>query len=87
LTGRLIEAHKFLDGMADEDKTENRKGIVRHAIKGILHGTVVGAVTYTVGTIATNTIPAVFPVGYGAILGAIGFTGAVAISLSDSMNE
>lgn len=73
--------------MADEPPKSNKKGIVRHAVKGILHGTVVGSVCYTVGAIAANVLPTLFPAEYGAILGAIGFTGAVAISISDSMKD
>jgi len=79
-TEKLKDCYDFLDGMADKEVPEKKPGIVSTVVEGALYGSVLGPVCYTVGTMAQSTFPAVFPGTYGAMLGVIGFVGAVAIA-------
>jgi len=77
---RLKRAEQFCDGMTEKEVKHMKTSMPKWMIQGVLYGTFLASVGYTVGAIAIQAIPGFFPATYDVILGAIGFIGSVAIA-------
>jgi len=87
MTKTLKEIYRFLDGMTEKEVKHMKVSMPKWMIQGVLYGTFLAAVGYTVGAIAIQAIPGFFPATYDVILGAIGFIGSVAIAYTKDITS
>jgi len=87
VTETLKHIHKFVDGMTEKEVKHMKVSMPKWMLQGVLYGTFLAAVGYTVGAIAIQAIPGFFPATYDVILGAIGFIGSVAIAYTKDITS
>ena len=87
MTEKLIEAHKFTDGMADETKSKKRQAMPKWLLQGFIYGMFLSLVAYLSGAIAVNAVPAAFPATLPTIAAALGFLAAIGIAYTKDITE
>jgi len=87
MTEKLMEAHKFTDGMTEKEVPMAKVALPKWLIQGLAYGIVLGGTLFTVGTMAVGAFPGLFPAAFGIQMGAIGFSGAVGIAYTKDITE
>jgi len=87
MTERLIEAHKFIDGMTKEEEVGSRRGLPKWLMQGVLYGTFLALIGYTCGGMAMNAVPGLFMAGFDVVVGTTGFLSSIGIAYTKDISE